>query len=79
MIRSGNLVRGAARESRPALTQAMIKAREDAGLLQRELAELMMTTQSSIAAIESGRELPLLSTLEKWAEVTGHKLEIRFV
>lgn len=79
MTRSGSLVRGAARENRPALTQAMIKAREDAGLLQRELAELMMTTQSSIAAIESGRELPLVTTLEKWAEVTGKRLEIRFI
>jgi transcriptional regulator with XRE-family HTH domain len=79
MNRSGNLVRGAARETRPALTQAMIKAREDAGLLQRELAELMMTTQSSIAAIESGRELPLVTTLERWAKVTGKRLEIRFI
>jgi transcriptional regulator with XRE-family HTH domain len=79
MTRSGNLVRGEARENRTPLAQAMIKARLDAGLLQREIAELMGTVQSAIAVMESGRELPTLTTLEKWAEVTGKRLEIRMV
>ena len=58
---------------------AMTNARLEAGLTQAELARLMSTTQSVIARMETGRYMPTLTTLEKLAEVTGHRLEVRFI
>jgi transcriptional regulator with XRE-family HTH domain len=58
---------------------AMTRARMRAGLTQAELADLMCTTQSTIARLESGGRYPNLTTLEKLAEVTGHRLEVRFI
>ena len=58
---------------------AMATARLRAGLTQGQLARRMCTSRSTISRIESGRDLPLVSTLEKLAEVTGHQLEIRLV
>jgi transcriptional regulator with XRE-family HTH domain len=57
----------------------MTAARLEAGLTQAELAKLMRTTQSTIARLETGGRYPNLTTLDKWAEVTGHGLEIRFI
>ncbi|WP_396127399.1 helix-turn-helix domain-containing protein [Acidicapsa acidisoli] len=50
-----------------------------AGLTQKELARLMCTTQLAIARMESGRSLPTIATLEKLAEVTGNRLEVRLI
>jgi transcriptional regulator with XRE-family HTH domain len=61
------------------LKEMMIMARVQAGLMQWELAELMSTSQSTISRLESGRDTPTLTTLQKWAEVTGKQLEIRLV
>jgi len=47
------------------------------GLTQRQLAELVGTTQSSIARLESGRELPRLSFLQRVVEALGGQLTIR--
>jgi transcriptional regulator with XRE-family HTH domain len=74
-----SLVRGAAKERRSELAQAMIDARLDAGYTQEELAVLMPTTRSTITRMESGKDLPTVMTLERWAEVTGKRLEIRFI
>jgi transcriptional regulator with XRE-family HTH domain len=74
-----SLVRGAAKERRSELAQAMIDARLDAGYTQEELAVLMPTTRSTIMRMESGKDLPTVMTLERWAEVTGKRLEIRFI
>jgi transcriptional regulator with XRE-family HTH domain len=79
MILSSSHARGAARETRSPLAQAMIEARLSAGLKQVELAELMATSQSTIARMESGKDLMTVATLEKWAEVTEKRLEIRFL
>jgi transcriptional regulator with XRE-family HTH domain len=79
MIPFSSLVRGAAKESRTELAQAMIDARLDAGYTQAELAELMTTSQSTITRMESGKDMLTVATLEKWAEVTGKRLEIRFI
>jgi len=79
MIPFSSLVRGAAKESRTELAQAMIDARLDAGYTQGELAELMATSQSTITRMESGKDMLTVATLEKWAEVTGKRLEIRFI
>jgi transcriptional regulator with XRE-family HTH domain len=40
---------------------------------------LMFTSKSTVTRMESGRELPTLTTLEKWAEVTGKRLDVRFL
>ncbi len=77
MIPFSSLVRGAAKESRTELAQAMIDARLEAGYTQAELAELMSTSQSTITRMESGKDMLTVATLEKWAEVTGKRLEIR--
>ncbi|HTU51339.1 MAG TPA: helix-turn-helix transcriptional regulator [Acidobacteriaceae bacterium] len=79
MIPFSSLVRGAAKESRTKLAQAMIDARLEAGYTQKELAELMATSQSTIARIESGKDKLTVATLEKWSEATGKQLEIRLV
>lgn len=79
MTHSGSPVKGVAIENRSELAQAMIAARLKAGLTQGELAELIPTTRSTIVRMESGRDLPTVSTLERWAEVTGKRLQIRFL
>jgi transcriptional regulator with XRE-family HTH domain len=62
-----------------ALIEAMITARREAKLTQAELAEKIGTTQSAIARLEGGRVSPSISTLRRYAEATGHQLQIGFV
>ena len=61
------------------LIEAMIRARRDAKLTQAELAEKIGTTQSAIARLEAGRVSPSISTLRRYAEATGHQLQVGFV
>jgi len=61
-----------------ALARAFIKARIDAGLTQAELADKMHTKQSVVSRLESGKFLPSISTLKRFAEVTGTRLKISF-
>jgi transcriptional regulator with XRE-family HTH domain len=83
MTRSGRNGRDAARslKARPTELWATItEVRIQAGLTQEQLAELMCTDRSVVVRWENGRSNnPTLRTLEKIAEVTGRKLEIRFV
>ena len=60
------------------LAQALIEARTRAGLTQEELADLMKTTQSAIARMESGKRFPSTNTLRRFAMVTGTRLKIAF-
>jgi DNA-binding XRE family transcriptional regulator len=53
------------------LASELIAARVRAGLTQSELAERMGTTQSAIARLESGRQLPSMRTLARFARATG--------
>ncbi len=55
-----------------AIVKALILARTEAGLTQREIAERMNTTQSVIARLETHGAA--LKTLRRYAEVTGHRL-----
>jgi transcriptional regulator with XRE-family HTH domain len=57
----------------------LIESRLEAGFTQAEIAQLMFTSKSTVTRMESGRELPTLTTLEKWAEVTGKRLDVRFL
>lgn len=47
------------------------------GLTQKQLAELVGTTQSSIARLESGKELPRLSFLKRVVEALGGQITIK--
>ena len=53
--------------------------REARGLSQRELAELVGTTQSAIARLEGGNVSPSLPTLDKIAEALDAELSVSFV
>jgi len=59
--------------------EALVTARVNAKLSQAELARKTGTTQSAIARLESGSISPTLSTLRRYAEATGSKLEISIV
>ena len=61
------------------LVRAMIKARYDAGLTQKELAAKTGIQQANISRIENGNDNPSISTLYKLAEGMGKKLVISFI
>lgn len=48
-----------------------------ATLKKRLLTEKMQTTQSTIARTESGRTLPSMRTLSRYAEATGNRAAVR--
>ena len=60
------------------MAAAFIKARAKAGLTQAQLAERMGAKQSYVARLESGRMLPSVRTLQKFAAATGTKLRVQF-
>ncbi|MCA1795208.1 MAG: helix-turn-helix domain-containing protein [Desulfobacteraceae bacterium] len=60
------------------LARELIKARIRSGLTQKQLAEKMGTTQSSVARLESGSSLPSLRSLKRYACATGSKMRIYF-
>lgn len=66
------------REAAYAVALAAITARKNAGLTQAEVADRMHTTQSAVARLESGRSVPTLPTLEKFARATGARLRVSF-
>jgi ribosome-binding protein aMBF1 (putative translation factor) len=57
----------------------LIKARKQSGLTQEEVALRMGTTQSVIARLESGKAVPSLKTLAKYAQATGKHLHLSLV
>ncbi|MEQ8746743.1 MAG: helix-turn-helix transcriptional regulator [Pyruvatibacter sp.] len=60
------------------IARAIIDARKTAKLTQGDLATRMGTTQSAIARMESGRQMPSTTTLMKVAEATGTELLVGF-
>ncbi|MFA4836762.1 MAG: helix-turn-helix transcriptional regulator [Dehalococcoidia bacterium] len=52
------------------------QAREDAGLTQEQIAEKLNTKKSAISRMENHAEDIRLSTLEKFAEALGKKMEV---
>ncbi len=60
------------------LARALMHARVAAQLTQEQVAARMQTKQSVVARLESGRSLPSLRTLHKYAEATGTRLRISF-
>lgn len=59
------------------IAHELIAARTRAGLTQAEIAERMHTTQSTIARLESGRTMPSIRTLARYAEATGSRAVVR--
>ena len=51
-------------------------AREKAGLTQEQIAKKLNTQKSAISRIENHAEYIRLSTLERFANAVGHKLEV---
>ena len=70
-------------EAEFSLFDELLKARQEAGLTQTEVAERMGTKASAIARLEAGggsnKHSPSVATLRKYAEVVGRRLEIRLV
>jgi len=65
------------------LLREMLKARQNAGLSQADIAERMGTKAPAITRLESslssGRHSPSIATLKKYAEAVNCHLEIKFV
>lgn len=58
----------------------LLKARARAGLTQDAVAEIMGTTKSAISRLEAaGKHAPSLSTLQRYAQAVGCKLEVKLV
>lgn len=68
-------------ESEPAFQAgcAMIQARIDAKISQRQLAKKAKTTQAVVSRIENMTVSPTIGLLQKIAASMGKKLEIKFV
>ncbi len=65
------------------LLREMLKARQNAGLSQADIAERMGTKPPAITRLESsltsGRHSPSIATLKKYAEAVNCHLEIKLV
>lgn len=61
-----------------AMVQAVIGARVNKGITQKDLAEKIGTKQSVISRLESGRANPSIAFLKKLALALNSHLEIRF-
>lgn len=61
------------------LIEELVLARSKAKLSQAEVARRIGTTQSAIARLEGGGVSPSVSTLQRYAEATGSRLEIKLI
>ncbi len=66
-------------EPKYALIRSLIHARINAGLSQEDLAKAMHTSQSSIARLEGGNQLPSMNTIFKYAQATNTVPIITFI
>lgn len=60
------------------LIRAMLNARDEQHISQRQLAAKTGITQADISKIESGEANPTLQTLKRLAEGLGMRLELNF-
>ena len=61
-----------------AIIHAMIDARKNSGLTQKQLAERTGMAQGDISKIENGNANPSLRTLKRLAEAMDMKLKLEF-
>ena len=63
-----------------AIANQMLAARSRAGLTQEAVASRMGTSKSTVSRLESaGKHAPSLSSIKRYAEAVGCKVEIRLV
>ena len=62
-----------------AIIQAIIDARKNSGITQKQLAERSGITQADISRLENGNANPSIRTLKKLAASLNRKLKIEFV
>ena len=62
-----------------AIVQAMIDARKNSGLTQKELSERTGIAQGDISKLESGGANPSLKTLQRLAAAMDMRLRIEFL
>jgi transcriptional regulator with XRE-family HTH domain len=64
-----------------ALLDALLKARQDAGLIQAQVAERMGTQAPAVARLErslsTGKHSPSVATLRKYVKACGKRLVLR--
>lgn len=60
------------------LNRAIIRARIDKKMTQKELAKKAKTTQAVISRIQNSSVSPTLAMVQRIAEALGKKLEIKF-
>ena len=61
------------------IKRAMIEARREEGLTQKELSERSGITQADISRLENGNANPSIRTLQRLANAMGKTLKIEFV
>lgn len=61
------------------IVQAIINARKNSGMSQKELSEATGITQADISRLENGSANPSLRTLERLASGMGMRLKVEFV
>lgn len=61
------------------IIQAMLDARKQSGLTQKELAERTGITQGDISKLENGSANPSLKTLQRLACGMGMQLKVEFI
>jgi len=59
------------------MARELIAARGRAGLTQGEVAQRMGTTQSVVARLESGKRMPSLRTVQRYASAIGARAVVR--
>ena len=61
------------------IIKAMIDARKDSGMTQKELSEKTGINQADISKLENGTANPSLKTLQRLADCMGMVLKLEFV
>ncbi len=63
-----------------ALRKKLIALRQQAGLTQEQIAEVLHTKKSNISRLENANSVnsPKLSTIEQYANAVGYDIEIKF-
>lgn len=60
------------------IARALIKARIDRGLTQKQLAHKLKTKQSVVSRMENAGTVPSLSSLKRFADILGFSLNVQF-
>ncbi len=61
------------------MAREFIRARVCANMTQADVAKKMKTTQSVIARLESGKAIPTVKTIDRFAKAVGMGFEFHFV